>query len=154
MNNDFIESQLQEASYKLKEGTTTSYYWQEGTKILPNRICFQKGEMSKVKRSGRNNLHPIVGQLLASFTQKEESPLKQVKPYQVRTQIWQFEDYPQFVGYGTLGITTPEGVKDTGDLIILSSNENNTLRIHFFAGMAEPEEMEQAFSYLSYHLNF
>lgn len=148
MNVDFIKTQLQEATYRLKKGTTTSYYWQEGSKILPNRICFSDAELSKVKKSGRNNLHPIVGQILANFTQKEESPLKLVKPFQVRTQIWQFEEYPQYTGYGTLGITTTEGVKDTGDLIIVSKNEDS-LKIYFFTGMSTPDEMQKAFSFLT-----
>ena len=146
---DFITKQLKKATYQLKEGTTTSYYWQEGTQLLPNRICFDESEMAKVKKSGRNNLHPIAGQLLSNFTQKEESPYKVEKPFKVRTQIWQMEDFPQFIGYGSLGITTSEGVKDTKDLVILSRVDERTIQICIFAGMATPEGMESAFIYLS-----
>ena len=153
MNERFIESQVKRAIYKLKEGTSTSYYWQEGIKILPNRICFREGEMTKVSKSGRNNMHPVKGQFLANFTQKEESPLKKFKPYKVRTQIWQKEDYPHFLGYGTIGVSTPEGTRDTGDLLILfTPDECKTIEIYFFAAMGTPDGVQEAFKFLNKHI--
>ena len=109
ISNDMIKAWYQEAIYEKKQGTTTSYYWKSGSKILPNRASINNVEITKVARKGRNLQHPVVGQFIATFTTKEESPLKLHKPYNVRTQIWQDEYYPQFIGYGTLGISDAEG---------------------------------------------
>ena len=150
MKENFIASQLRVATYEKKEGTETSYYWKEGVKLLPNRISFSdKVEMSKVARKGRNTQHLFAGQLIGDFTKKEESPLKKVKPYKVRTQIWKLDDYPQFVGYGTLGITSESGIVDIGDLIVIySADGKKTLDVYVFQGMGNPNDMQSAFEYL------
>ena len=54
---DFIASTLQQATYRLKEGTKSSYYWQSGIKILPERLSISgNSEFTKVARKGRNLL--------------------------------------------------------------------------------------------------
>jgi hypothetical protein len=161
LNEEFIKSCLTESVYRLKEGTKGSYYWQSGSHLLPNRLSISKNEVSPVNKSGRNSLNRVAGQLLSNFTQKEESLLKKVKPYTLRTQIWSIPEYPLFVGFGTIGIMTEveesfdekievvKRVKDTGDLILLYSGDNwQTIRIFFFAGLGEnPDYLLPCFEY-------
>ena len=151
MIEDFIEKSMQVAYYQHKEGTASSYYWQNGSRILPNRLSISKNEMASVKFKGRNAIHPIAGQLLGNFRVDENSPLKLHKPYTVRTQIWQIPLYPMFIGYGTIGISSESGKvsSDTGDLIVMQSNDNwDIITIYYFAGMGNPNDMEQVMKYL------
>ena len=75
--------------------------------------------------------------------------LKQYPPYTIRTQIWKIEDYPQFIGYGTCGITNENGeTQDIGDLMIFHTNNNwETITIFYFTGMAKPEFRDEAIRY-------
>lgn len=148
---EFISKAMQVAEYQQKEGTSSSYYWQRGSKILPNRLSISKNEMTNVERKGRNVLHKIVGQLLGKYKVSEESPLKQHKPYDVRTQIWQIPLYPLFIGYGTIGISGASGrvEGDTGDLVVLYSNDSwANITIFYFAGMGNINDMEQVMKHL------
>ncbi|MBS5895159.1 MAG: hypothetical protein KIC64_04970 [Prevotella buccae] len=161
ISGEMIKASYQEATYQRKAGTSSSYYWQSGSRILPNRASItMENEVTKVARKGRNLLHPVAGQFLGQFTRKEESPLKQNKPFHVRTQIWQDEDYPQFIGYGTTGISDAEGRvtdrSDTGDLLVFYSEDTDwqTIRIFIFAGMGKnPEHRDSAMRYASKLIN-
>lgn len=161
MNDELMKASLSEATYEKKQGTATSYYWQSGSRILPNRASItMENEVTKVARKGRNLLHMVAGQFLGQFTRKEESPLKQHKPFHVRTQIWQDEDYPQFIGYGTTGISDAEGrvtdKSDTGDLLVFYSKDADwqTIRIFIFAGMGKnPEHRDTAMRYANKLIN-
>ena len=152
MIDEFISKSMQVAFYQQKESTKSQYYWQHGSSTLPNRLSISKGiEMTSVQRKGRNILHPVVGQLLGRFTLKEESPLKQHKPFEVRTQLWQVPLYPLFIGYGTLGISSESGkvTGDTGDLVVLYTPDQWTnIVIFYFAGMGNINDMEQVMKYL------
>lgn len=155
MNEEFIKSSFQVATYTLKEGTKGSYYWTEGFSELPNRLSISRdNELTKVSRKGRNLLHPIVGQMIGSFTQKEVSRYKEYKPYVCRTQMWKVEEYPLFIGYGTLGTSNQEGkVEDTGDLLIFYTPDNwADIKIFLFAGMGNPENLLEAMEYANNHL--
>ena len=152
---EFISRTMQVAYYQHKEGTSTSYYWQGGSKILPNRLSISKEkEMTNVERKGRNIIHKIAGQLLGQFKVSEESPLKQHKPYNVRTQIWQVPLYPLFIGYGTIGISGQSGKVegDTGDLVVLYSSDSGdkprNITIFYFVGMGNINDMEQVMKHL------
>ena len=151
MIDEFIKKSMKVAIYQHKEGTKTSYYWQQGIKLLPNRLSIKDEEMTNVQHKGRNAMFPVVGQLLSSFKVEEESPLKQHKPYTCRTQIWQVPLYPLFIGFGTIGITNEQGkVKDTGDLIVLHSTDQwENIRIFYFAGMSNDNDMPQVMRFLS-----
>ncbi len=160
MNEELMKASLSEATYEKKAGTTTSYYWKSGSRILPNRVSISNVEMTKVARKGRNLQDPLVGQFIGKFTIKEESPLKLHKPYNVRTQIWQHEYYPQFIGYGTIGISDAEGrvtdKSDTGDLLVFYSKDADwqTIRIFIFAGMGKnPEHRDCAMKYANKLIN-
>ena len=147
----FISKAMKVAVYSHKEGTSTSYYLKAGEVLLPSRLSISKGnEMTSVHRKGRNILHPIVGQLLGNFTAKEESALKMYKPYSVRTQIWKIPLFPDFIGYGTIGITSESGkVEDTGDLVVLHSTDDwETISIFYFAGMGNPNDLSQVMKFL------
>lgn len=138
---DFFEKTLKQATYELKEGTNSSYYRQSGTTILPNRLSISKdNEMAKTALKGRNMMHQITGQMIGTFTKKETSILKQFKPYVCRTQIWQMDDYPLFIGYGTIGISNEKGRidrnSDTGDLVVFfTPDRGKTIQIFFFPAM-------------------
>lgn len=150
MNQEFISKSMKVAVYQHKEGTKSSYYWQQGIRLLPNRLSIKEGEMTNVQRKGRNAMQKIVGQLLSNFRLDEESPLKQHEPYTCRTQIWQVPLYPLFIGYGTIGISNEQGkVKDTGDLIVLYSTDQwETICIFYFAGMGNINYHEQVMKFL------
>lgn len=153
MEKQFLKAIVKTAKYKMKEGTASSYYWQDGDRILPNRLSITiEKEMSRVQKKGRNSLHEIVGQIIGRFTAKEESPLKLYKPYVVRSQIWQNEDYPQILGYGTAGISGKDGritaQTDTNDLLIIRQ-DGSTITIYLFAGLgANPEALNEAMEYV------
>lgn len=149
---EFIATTLQQATYKLKEGTKSSYYWQSGTKILPGRLSISKeSEMTRVTRKGRNLLHSLAGQMVGAFKVNEESPLKIHKPFTCRTQIWTVDEYPLFIGYGTTGITNKEGrINDTGDLVVFYSSDNrSTIQISFFRGLGNPDYLLKCMEFLN-----
>lgn len=102
--------------------------------------------------------HPSVGQFVGRFTRTEDSPLKLYRPFDIRTQIWLNEDYPQFLGYGTAGISDEAGKitdkSDTGDLLIFHTDSSDaeweTIRIFVFMGMGRnPDTLEEAMRYAS-----
>lgn len=149
MNADFIKANLYITSYKIKEGTKSSYYQTEGDKILPNRLSITKEEITLVRKKGRNLMHSITGQMIGAFKKNEASPFKNYKPYTTRTQIWEKPEFPIFIGYGTLGITNDEGrISDTGDLLIFYTPDNwENIKILLFIGMGNPNDEMEAFEY-------
>jgi len=141
MEKQFIEAIKKEAVYQRKEGTSGSYYRASGASVLPDRLSISFGnQMAETARKGRNLQHKIVGQLLGTFKKAEQSPLKQFKPYVVRTNIYQDNDFPMLQGYGTLGVSNHSGKidrqSDTGDLVVFYCPERDKkeIRIFFFAG--------------------
>jgi len=80
------------------------------------------------------------------------SPLKQNKPYVVRTQLWQIPQYPLFVGYGSIGISNQEGIidrgSDTGDLIVLDAEDPEWERIRIFYFPAMVKGLEEVMGFL------
>jgi hypothetical protein len=153
MEQNFIESSMQESCYERKPGTLTSYYHKTGRKILPNRLTISKDELAMVRKKGRNLLHPVIGQLLGRFTKEEESPLKVNHPFRCRTQIWQIPEYPLYIGYGSIGISNEEGTidreSDTGDLIILAADDPEWERIRIFYFPAMVKGLEEVMSFLT-----
>ena len=153
LDTDFIASTLQQAIYKFKEGKKSTYNWESGSKILPDRLSISKeSEMTKVARKGRNLLHRLSGQMIGRFRKDEKSPLKIVeKNAHCRTQIWAVDEYPLFIGYGTTGITNEEGgITDTGDLVVFYSPDNwSTIQISFFRGLGNHEYLLQCMEFLN-----
>lgn len=152
MNEEFMGKAMCEATYQKKEGTASSYYWRDGVKLLPERMSISKDQMTNVRRKGRN-LQKVAGQCVGNFKKNEESPLKICKPYTLRTQIWLQENFLEFVGYGTIGITGENGrIYDTGDLVVFyAEDENwNVIRIFIFCGMGiDPDKKDEAMRYAS-----
>jgi hypothetical protein len=107
--------------------------------------------MTKVARKGRNLLHSLAGQMVGTFKIHEESPLKLFKPFTCRTQIWAVDEYPLYIGYGTIGITNEEkGITDTGDLVVFYSPDNwYTIQISFFRGLGNPDYLLQCMEFLN-----
>lgn len=160
MTNEFMMATFLEATYTKKEGTVTSYYWQQGTRILPNRLSISPNLLSDVQRKGRavaNGL--MVGQCKGQFKIKEESPLKVCKPFYITTSIWQHPNWLQFIGYGTIGFSdksSPRGIADLGDLLIFYTEDSDwdTVRIFYFAGMgANPDTLNEAMRYANTMIN-
>jgi hypothetical protein len=148
MEKVFIEKILQEAVYLRKEGTAGSYYRASGASILPRRLSISfNTQMAQTAQKGRNLIHKVVGQLLGTFTKDEQSPLKQYKPYTVRTNLYQDNDFPMLKGYGTIGISNHTGKvdrqSDKGDLVLVYCPERSQeeVKLFFFAGglMSLPE---------------
>lgn len=138
MIDEFIRKSMKVAIYKHKEGTASSYYWQQGSRILPNRLSIKDTDMTIVQRKGRNLANLSQGQLIGRFTIPEQSPLKQHKPYNCRTEIFQLPLFPLFIGWGTIGISKESGgIIDTGDLILVYSTDQDwdSITIFYFAGM-------------------
>lgn len=157
MDRDYIQSKMQCAIYELKEGTAGSYYRKEGSKYLPNRLSISRGEISSVARTGRN-LQKVVGQLLGRFTSTEVSPLKLYPPYEVRTQIWEVSGYPQFIGYGTIGVTGSNRKvsreMDKGDVVVIGKVGSvgwRVLRLYVFPNSLF--QLESIFKYLTSESN-
>ena len=152
MTDEFVMKSMSVATYEKKEGTASSYYRKSGVKLLPQRMSISPQSMTNVQRKGRN-LQKIAGQCVANFTKDEESPLKICKPYTLRTQIWLQENFLEFVGYGTIGITGENGrIYDTGDLVVFyAEDENwNVIRIFIFCGMGiDPDKRDEAMRYAS-----
>ena len=150
VSNEFMCKAVQIATYKHKDCTKNQYYWKEGSRILPNRLSISDCEISNVTKKGRMCVEKSVGQCLGRFTITEQSPLKQMKPYSMRTQIFKYEVFPQFFGYGTCGINSDTGrITDTGDLLIFYSNDNyKTFIIFFMRGMGKDPDLKfEAFKY-------
>ena len=148
MNNDFISRIHKTAIYKLKPGTSSSYYYQQGESALPNRIGITKDKFARVNQSGYKE-HPVNGQIKATYSKKETSIYKQFKPFNIHTSIYQVNEYSYFIGYGSIGISKESGrINDTGDLIILYSHSASweEVEIHFFPAMLK--ELTAVFQYL------
>lgn len=153
INIEFIKHSMHHFIYELKEGTASSYYSQTSS-ILPKRLSISDTDMAKVENKGRILIEGKKGQLLGSFTQKEESPLKQFKPYTCRTEIFKCLDFPLLFGYGTTGISDENGKvskqSDTGDLVVLYSADNmKKFHIFFFYGLGKPEYKDDVLSYVN-----
>ena len=150
MKDNLIKAKHKTAIYRLKEGTTTSYYFRSGSLLLPERIGISKQfEFAKTKRTGRNQ-HKAIGKIKATFKKKESSRYKEFKPYTIHTNIYKVNEYLLFIGYGSIGITTDSGrIKYTNDLIILFSKTADwkEIEFHFFEGMLF--WMKDVFSYLN-----
>lgn len=150
MENEFLHKQLRICTYQLKQGTKSSYYFSGGERFLPNRVGITPDSFTQVRKKGRN-LQTIAGQFISQFNKNEDSilGLKKYPPYIIRTQIWKIEDYPQFIGYGTSGISNVDGkTQDTGDLMVFYSCNNwETITIYYFEGMATPQFRDEAFRY-------
>lgn len=153
MNKQFIESCLQKATYVRKPDTKTSYIWDCGFRFLPKTLSIFRGSNNiKCAKKGRN-LQNVEAQLKGRFKKEEESHLKLFAPYRVSTQIWEIENYPMFIGYGSIGITGKSGKitskSDTGDLIILYSKDYNwdKIEIFYFKGMLP--YLEEVSEYIS-----
>lgn len=152
ISKEFIQRIMHKCTYQKKEGTQTSYYWQAGAKIMPNRIGISIGEMRETAMKGRNLGKEISGQLMGTFTKKEESPFKVNKPYVVRTQLWQAADFPK-LEYGTLAMSNEKGIidrdSDKGDLIVAYRPNHKDIHFWIFPAIgANPDSLLEALQYV------
>lgn len=135
-----------EATYVLKDGTKTSYYRQELESILPNRInCVFDGKvLVEAKNSGNmvSQKEMIIGDLQASFTNKENSPLKRFKPYRFLSRIFRSAEYPHLF-YATPAISDENGKtrKEVGMLVIHKVSDM-MLKLYFVYGAIISDKLD------------
>ena len=149
----FIESTIHEAAYKLKEGTFTSYYRQEGSTILPNRLSISIGaELTHAERKGRMLVENVIGEVKGSFTKVEQSPLKQHPPFSIHSKIFRPEHFPMVTGYAIIGISNEDGKisreSEEGLAAFLKDGEG-LFRIFFCAGLTNPSEKDKVLDYVN-----
>lgn len=156
----FIRKCMEELTYQLKEGTSTSIYWQSGSRILPNRMSIQKGMgfiQGKDSEKVKFGKSIKVGELSAKFTKTEESPLKRFYPYAVYTSLFRRVENPRITAWGTIGISDEKAKKikdDNGDLVVIDSDDWKSFRILYFRGLGDiPEHIEQALAYADNYLH-
>lgn len=156
MNREFINKTIQTSVYTLKEGTETSYYWQSGSKVLPNRLSISfDAELSKAQHKGRMLSRIVLGEVKGTFTKVEVSPLKQNKPFCIHSKIFQSEDYPSLAGYSVIAVSNSENGKCTNEegLLIFDKIAENTLQLYYMAGVTcNPSDLLAVLDYvLSQH---
>lgn len=153
IDQETIESTILEALYKLKEGTETSYYWQEGSRILPDRMSISFGaELSHAQKKGRMLAEDVVGEVKGTFKKDEQSPLKQHTPFNIHSKIFRPENFPSVLGYGIIGITNEEGriSRDSEEGFVAFCNAGEgVLHIYYCAGISTPSEKECVLGYVS-----
>lgn len=154
MNQLFIERVLQVAHYVRKPNTISSYAWESGCSYLPKTLTISKGDaIFTCAHKGRNLQTATKAQLKGGFTQKEESLLKQNKPYKVSTQIWELVNFPLLIGYGSIGITGTDGKitsdSDTGNLVILYGEDKDWNRVRIYYGVGMLDYKEDVASYIN-----
>lgn len=141
-----IKTTIHEAFYKLKEGTETSFYWQEGSTILPNRLSISIGaELSHAQKKGRMLAEEIIGEVKGTFKKVEQSPLKQHPPFYIHSKIFRPELSPSVIGYAIIGISNEEGKisRDSEEgLAAICNAGDGVLHIYFCAGITNPAEKE------------
>lgn len=149
----FIESTIHEATYKLKDGTSTSYYRQEGSTILPNRLSISIGaELTHAERKGRMLVENVIGEVKGSFTKVEQSPLKQHPPFSIHSKIFRPEHFPLVTGYAIIGISNKEGKisreSEEGIAAFHDAGEG-VLHIFFCAGITNPSEKDKVLDFVN-----
>lgn len=139
MNRQFIEATMQVATYQHKQGTETSFYRQEGSTILPNRISYSIGaEITEAQHKGRmlNKEERVIGEIKGIFTKVEVSPLKQNKPFAIHSKIFKTIDYPQLTGYAILAISNEEGrSKQEEGMLVIHQISSEVLKLFYMQGV-------------------
>ena len=147
MNERFIETSHIPLTYVKKEGTKGSFYQSYGKKgILPERISL--GIFAQRKDSQKDKVKK--DEVNGTYKKAEEGIYKHLNnERRIHSSIWDFEDYPEFYGYGII-----DERYAIYDLLILYSGNNcsTSFDVHVFRGMGKPDFISKAFQYLRYHL--
>lgn len=148
-----IEISMNVALYKLKEGTSTSYYWQEGSKILPNRLSISFGtELTHAERKGRMLLEDVIGEVKGNFTRVEQSPLKQHPPFSIHSKIFRPLHFPSVFGYAVMGISNEEGCISRNSeegLAVFCKVGEGELKVFFWPGITNPSEKDDVLEFVT-----
>ena len=141
----FIYNTMAVATYV--QNAETSFYRQESESVLPNRISITKNgkQINEVRNTGRmlNKVEKAVGDLIATFTRKDNSPYKLFKPYSFRSKIFQSVDYPQFVGYATPAISNEDG-KATNEIgmLVIHQPSDTMYKLFFVPGATMNDKLD------------
>jgi hypothetical protein len=142
-----IESTIHEAIYRLKEGTSTSYYWQSGSRILPDRMSISFGaEITHAEKKGRMLAEEVIGEIKGGFKVVEQSPLKQHPPFHIHSKIFRPELSKSVMGYAVIGISNEDGriARDSEEgLAAICNAGDGVLQIYFCPGITTPTEKER-----------
>ncbi len=143
LNNEFLNSICSMSVYDKKQGTSTAYMRVEGSSLLPKTITLIDRNGAPIKNTGRG-AKPRVKQLKSYFTLKEQSPYMMNKPYRVVTSVYEIEGHQRFFS-GTIGIPNAEGkIKDIGDLLIIATDNWESLQVAIFKGLAKDQLIGEA----------
>lgn len=150
---EFLIKSMFVSRYALKPDTTTSFYFQDGFKIIPQRVSLMNKDARPAKNNGRNRENFIMN-LDAGFKKrpKEETLLTQNGVSRIHTGIYREPQYPLFLGSGTIGTAGKTGnVKgDNGDVLVLYTPDQpykiETIVVFYFIGMADNKN--QVFRFL------
>jgi len=154
MDTSTIEGSIQEATYKKKEGTATSFYRQSGSNILPERVSISFGsELSHAQKKGRMLAEEVIGEVKGTFKKVEQSPLKQHPPFNIHSKIFMPEGFPSVLGYAILGISNEQGKisrdSEEGLAVFIKAGEG-VLQIFYCDGITNPAEKEAMLTYIDH----
>lgn len=143
INKDFIRVCHKVATYALKDGTKTSFYFVTGEKeILPERISF-------TNYTGRQGTRPATYQIQGSYKKTESGLYYDMDNRKIHTKIMSIKDFPMFEGWGE--INEKFNIYDL--LIIYSSNGcKYDFEIHHFRGLAKPQYLEAVCEYMEAYI--
>jgi hypothetical protein len=150
---DFIEAIAKIGIYQKKEGTMTSFYFQEGEKILPNRLSVSGDcDFAPVSHSGRMNNRNAKGQIKGTFTKGERSSLKQFSPFNVSSELFVEQSYPDLL-YAGIAVSQENGKIKKGKeegIAVIEYITTDEIRVYFFAGMdANSPDVKDALCYVN-----
>ena len=154
LKDQFIQATIKSMVYRIKEDTQTSFYFMSGDKYFPNRLSISfHSEITKAQRKGRMLTNTIVGEIKGTFTQKEESPLKRNRPFNIHSKIFRCDEYPHITGFGTIAVTGNDGKitkNDEAGLMIIQELEKGCVKVFFMAGInGEPDSILSMMQYVS-----
>jgi len=143
MNSKFIDNcQKYQLTYNKKEGTKNSFALVTGRPgILPKTLCL--GIFAQGKKSSRDK--DKINEINGMYNLSEEGIYKHLNKRKVHSNIWTYQGFPEFYGYGII-----DERFNIFDLVILHSEDNctSTFTIHIYKGLGKPDYMQEVFKYL------
>ncbi len=145
MNTEFIKTKHQAFTYQRKEGTKCTFLMTNGKRcLLPERL-------SIIPYCGKAG-HRKANYQVNGYYKKNDSGLYiNLNPKRtIHTKIWDLDNYPMFAGCGEI-----DQRKGIYDLIIIYSKDNckDSFELHHFTGLAKPQYIDEAATYLQSLLN-
>jgi hypothetical protein len=140
INAEFIKTKHKVFEYCHKAETKSSFILCSGPiNYLPKSLYFGP-------YNGKAGTRPAKFQIQGTYKVAEKGIYYNMNKRKVHTKIMQKDNFPQFIGYGDLGINDL--------LIFFSSNQcRESFEIHHFSGLAKIEYLEEVCKYLQHYQN-